>query len=180
MPIPPGTYSFGPSNATLAVRTGRAGVAAKAGHDLLLHVTEWRATLEVAGDATPTGLSLDADGGSLRVREGTGGVQALDGDDRASIEQTIDEEVLRGQQIAYRSSAIRALEDGGLAVEGELTLAGAARPLTVELALDGDDAVRGGSVIRQSEWGIKPYSTLFGQLKVADEVRVEFEGQLAD
>jgi hypothetical protein len=28
-------------------------------------------------------------------------------------------------------------------------------------------------VIRQTEWGIKPYSTLFGALKVADEVAVE-------
>jgi hypothetical protein len=38
--------------------------------------------------------------------------------------------------------------------------------------------VNGSAVIRQSEWGIKPYSTLFGALKVADDVRVEFEGRL--
>jgi len=178
MPIPPGTHVFGPSNATLAVRTGRTGAVAKAGHDLLLLVTDWRATLEVAGDARPVALSLDADGGSLRVREGTGGMQALDDDDRASIEQTIDEEVLRRQQIAFRSSSIRALDDGRLAADGELTLAGSKCPLTVELALHGDGAVNGSAVIRQSEWGIKPYSTLFGALKVADDVRVEFEGRL--
>jgi hypothetical protein len=32
--------------------------------------------------------------------------------------------------------------------------------------------------IKQSEWGIKPYSALFGALKVADDVEVTFDGQL--
>ena len=44
-----GTYRLGPDNATLSVRTERAGAAAKAGHDLLMHVTAWEATL-VVGD----------------------------------------------------------------------------------------------------------------------------------
>ena len=45
MSIPPGTYRFGPDNGTLSVRTERTGAAAKAGHNLLLHVTAWEATL---------------------------------------------------------------------------------------------------------------------------------------
>ena len=178
MSIPPGTHTFGPSTGTLAVRTGRTGAVAKAGHDLLLHVTDWQGTLEVADDSTPSALALDADGASLRVREGTGGMQALDDDDRANIEQTIDEEVLKRARIEYRSSAIRPLDGGRLAADGELTLGGDKHPLAVELRL-GDDAVSGSAVIKQSDWGIKPYSTLFGALKVADEVRVEFEGRLA-
>src|SRR5436190_10493637 len=105
MPIPRGTHTLGPSTGTLAVRTGRTGAAAKAGHDLLLHVTEWQATLEVADDSTPAAISLDADGGSLRVREGTGGMQALDDDDKANVEQTIDDDVLKRQRITYRSSS---------------------------------------------------------------------------
>ena len=47
MSIPTGTYRLGPGNGTLSVRTGRVGAAAKAGHDLLLHVTVWQATLEI-------------------------------------------------------------------------------------------------------------------------------------
>ncbi|MFL5928328.1 MAG: YceI family protein [Gaiellaceae bacterium] len=178
MPIPRGLHTFGPSSATLSVRTGRTGAAAKAGHDLLLHVTEWQATLEVADDSTPVALSLDADGGSLRVREGTGGMQALADDDIASIEQTIDDDVLKRQRVAYRSASIRALGDGRLAADGELTLVDETRPLTVELAVGGAGALTASAVIKQSEWGIKPYSTLFGALKVADDVRVAFEGRL--
>ena len=83
--IEPGTHRFGPSNATLAVRTRRGGAAAKAGHDLLLHVTAWEGTLTIGADGAPTAAELAADATSLRVQEGTGGMKALDEDDKANI-----------------------------------------------------------------------------------------------
>lgn len=172
-----GSHSLGPSNGTLSVRTGRAGAAAKVGHDLLIAVTAWEATLELAEDAARSRLALDADSTSLRVREGTGGMTELGEEDRANIEQTIGDEVLHGREIAYRSSACG--EDGDrLRFEGELTIDGATHPLSFELAVDRDGAVSGTATVRQSDWGIKPYSTLFGALKVADEVEVRFDGSL--
>jgi hypothetical protein len=140
-----GTY--GPHNATLRLHTTRAGAAAKAGHDLVIEVTDWEAT--VAGDA----VTLTADPGSLRVLEGTGGMKALGEDDKRNIEQTIRDEILTAP-IAYR--------------DGELELNGQHHPLAVELTDTG-----GTAVITQTRWGIKPYSALFGALKVADDVRVE-------
>ena len=71
MPLPPGTHAFGPENGILAVRTGRTGAAAMAGHDLVIDVTAWQARLEVGEQIS---LVLDADATSLRVREGTGGM----------------------------------------------------------------------------------------------------------
>jgi len=68
-----GRYRLGPENATLSVRTERAGAAAKAGHDLLIHVNVWEATLVVAEDPGGTTMELTADATSLRVIEGTGG-----------------------------------------------------------------------------------------------------------
>ena len=178
--MPAGTHKLGPEDGTLAVRTGRTGAAAKAGHDLLLHVTAWEATVEVGEGSTPTSLALDADATSLRVREGTGGMQALGDEDRESIEQTIDDEVLERHGIVFRSTSVRSAGDGRMSVEGELTLIGNVRPIAFELAVDGDGKVSGNAVVKQSEWGIKPYSTLFGALKVADEVEVTFEARLAD
>ena len=95
MPIQAGTHKLGPENGTLTVRTTRTGAAAKAGHNLVIDVTAWQATLEVGEDPAQTSIVLDADATSLRVREGTGGMQALGDDDKASIEQTIDDDVLR-------------------------------------------------------------------------------------
>jgi hypothetical protein len=164
---------LGPDDGTLSVRTGRTGTVAKAGHDLLIHVTSWSAALELGDEPS---LALDADATSLRVREGTGGMKALDADDLANIETTIDDEVLLRRDIRFRSTRVERT-DGGLGVQGDLTLAGTTRPIAFDLAVDGE-RVTGAAVVKQTEWGMKPYSALFGALKVADEVRVEVDATL--
>ena len=179
MTIPTGTYRLGPADGTLSVRTKRTGAAAKAGHNLLLHVTAWEATLAIAADASASSLELTADGSSLRVIEGTGGMQALGDDDKANIEQTIDDEVLKGQPIEFRSTAVVIAEDGRrISVQGALTLGGKTGPIAVELAVGADGALSGGAVVKQSDWGMTPYSTLFGTLKVVDEVEVSLDASL--
>jgi polyisoprenoid-binding protein YceI len=146
---------------------------AKAGHDLLLHVTKWRATLAVGDEPS---VSVDADATSMKVREGTGGMMALDDGDMANIEQTIDDEVLKRQDISFRSTRVEETADG-LSVTGDLTIRGTARPVAFDLSLAGG-RVRGTAVLKQTEWGMKPYTALFGALKVADEVRVEIDAAL--
>ncbi len=171
MDIEPGSYRFGPENATLAVRTGRTGAAAKAGHDLVIHVTSWEATLRVGADPAQSSVTLNADPSSLRVHQGSGGMQALGADDRANIHKTIDGDVLRGKAIGYRSSEVRA-GAGHLHVSGDLQLLDHSGPLSFQLSAGDDGQLGASATVRQSEWGIKPYSTLFGALKVADEVEV--------
>jgi polyisoprenoid-binding protein YceI len=167
-------YELGPDNGTLAVRTSRTGTVAKAGHDLLIHVTKWTGKLET-GDAPS--VALDADATSLKVREGTGGMMALDDGDLANIEQTIDDDVLKRQDISFRSTRVEETADG-LSVTGDLTLRGTTRPVAFDLGV-ADGRVRGTAVVKQTEWGMKPYTALFGALKVADEVRVEIDAALS-
>ena len=64
------------------VKTGRNGAAAKAGHDLLIEVAAWQATLEVGEDPAQTSLRFTPTPASLRVREGTGGMQSLGEDEQ--------------------------------------------------------------------------------------------------
>ena len=173
MPIEPGTHTFGPGNGTLSVRTGRTGAAAKAGHNLLIQVTAWQATLEVGDDAAQTSIVLDADATSLRVLEGTGGMQALDAGDKANIQQSIDDDVLKRMGIVFRSTSVSTSADGSrMAVLGELTLVGKTCPIGFDLTVGDDGRISGSTVVKQTDWGITPYSTLFGTLKVVDEVEV--------
>jgi len=174
--IEAGTHRYGPDNATLSVRTRRGGAAARAGHDLLIHVTRWEGALEVGEDARPTGATLTADSTSLRVREGTGGIQSLGDEDKANIEQTIDDEVLRRRDIAFRSTRVEPGADGRLSMEGELTLAGTTKPIAFDLTIGDDGHVSARAVVTQTRWGMKPYSALFGTLKVLDDVEVALEG----
>jgi polyisoprenoid-binding protein YceI len=178
MPIGPGAYSLGPDNAKLLIHTGRRGGASKAGHDLLIEVTSWSATIEAGDDPEGTRVSLTADSSSLRVLDGKGGLMPLGDDDKDNIRQTIDDEVLRRTAIEFRSTAARGAGDDGLAVDGELELFGKSAPVSFTLRSGGDGRLTGSAVVRQSDWGIKPYSALFGALKVADEVRVEVDARL--
>jgi hypothetical protein len=172
--ITAGSFRLGPSDGTLSVRTGRTGAVAKAGHDLRLEVTAWEATLDVGAE---TRIELTADATSLRVREGSGGMQALDEGDMANIETTIDDEVLRREPIVFRSTRAEPAP-GGLSVQGELTLLGVTRPIEFDVAV-ADGTLTASAVVRQTDFGIKPYSALFGALKVADEVTVELEARLS-
>ena len=177
MSLRAGKYKLGPDDGTLSVRTGRTGAAAKAGHDLLIHVTAWEATLAVGDDPADTSIELAADAASLRVSEGTGGMQSLGDDDKANIQQTIDDDVLKRQAITFRSTEVTG-GDGRLTVEGELTLRGTTRPLAFDLDIGEDGRLSAVAVVKQTDWGMKPYSALFGALKVADEVRVEIDAGL--
>ena len=67
----------------------------------------------------------------------------------------------------------------GLVVEGELSMAGSAQPVTAELTVGDGGAIRGTIPLAQSNWGIKPYRGLMGALKVRDEVEIVIEARLA-
>lgn len=173
MSIPPGTHAFGPQNGALWVLTTRTGAAAAAGHNLLIHVTDWHATLVVGEDPHEASVVFGADATSLRVREGTGGMQPLGEDDKASIQETIDDEILKRMGIEFRSTAAQIADDGGrIDVQGDLTLVGQTRPISFDLEVGDDGKISGRTIVTQSNWGIAPYSTLFGALKVGDDVEI--------
>jgi polyisoprenoid-binding protein YceI len=179
MSLPSGEHHLGPDNAKLSVRTARVGAAAKAGHDLLIEVTSWSATLVLDDDPEKTSIELVADATSLRVIEGTGGLQALGDEDTANIQQTIDDEVLKREETRFRSTRVQAGGDGGrFRVEGELTIVGTTSPIAFELAIGDDRALSATAVVTQTAWGMKPYSALFGALKVHDDVEVSVQGHL--
>jgi polyisoprenoid-binding protein YceI len=172
-----GTHEVGPGNATLSVHTERGGAAAKAGHDLLIHVTSWQGKIVVGESADDICLELSADPASLRVQEGHGGMTELDDADLENIHETIDDEVLQRREIAFRSTAAT-VEGDVIHVDGELTLSGNSHPVSFDLRVGDDGAVSGAAELRQTDWGMKPYSALFGALKVADELRVELDGHV--
>jgi polyisoprenoid-binding protein YceI len=178
MSTEPGTYALEPPDARLTIRTSRQGAAAKAGHDLLIEVQTWGATVQIAPDPAQSVFELNADSRSLKVLEGTGGMKSLGEDDKGSIVKTVDKEILKGATITFRSTAVRPDGDGRFHVTGDLELANGISLVAFDVEIGDERRLTGGATIRQTEWGIKPYTALFGALKVADEVRVEVEGTL--
>ena len=76
--------------------------------------------------------------------------------------------------------ATRWVEDHHAHLTGALTIGGQTRPASVEVDLEAADGLRTHRVvqIRQTDFGIKPYSALMGMLKVADQLEVAFDGRL--
>ena len=102
-----GTFQLGPENASLQVKTYREGVGAKVGHDLVIDVTRWEATVDLADDPAGSSIRLTADPRSLEVREGLRGLKPLTAKDRAEIVETIDAKVLGGSAISFTSRSVR-------------------------------------------------------------------------
>jgi hypothetical protein len=169
MPIETGTHKIGPSNGSLKVKTGKEGAAAKMGHDLVIGVNSWEATVE--GGDSPS-ITLTADPGSLEVIEGSGGAKPLSDKDKGDIKKSITGKVLGSSQITFTSSSV---EDGR--AEGDLSIAGKSSSVSVPLQV-GDGKISGSLTLSQKDFGIKQFSAMMGALKVKDQVTVEFEGQV--
>jgi hypothetical protein len=173
MSIEAGTHTIGPSNGSLKVKTSKAGAAAKMGHNLVLGVTSWEATVE--GGDSPS-ISLTADPGSIEVIEGSGGAKPLSDKDKGDIKKSINNKVLGSSQITFTSNAVE--DNGGqMIAKGDLSIAGKSSQVSVPLSVSGD-TISGSIRLNQTDFGIKPFSGMMGALKVPDQVEVEFEGKV--
>jgi len=173
-----GNFRLGPDAGRVVIKTGRAGLAAKAGHDLTIEVTRWSAQVEVPaegdGGQSAATVSAELDLGSLEVREGTGGAMPLTDRDRREIQKQIGG-ILRGGTASFAST--RVIPSG--AIEGTVTLNGKTQPARLQLTDSGSGRYRGSATLAQTGFGIKPYTGFFGALKLKDEVVVEFEVDLS-
>ena len=176
-----GNFRLGPDAGRVVIKTGRAGLAAKAGHDLTIEVTRWSAQVEVPaegdGGQSAATVSAELDLGSLEVREGTGGAMPLTDRDRREIQKQIGG-ILRGGTASFAST--RVIPSGpGRRIEGTVTLNGKTQPARLQLTDSGSGRYRGSATLAQTGFGIKPYTGFFGALKLKDEVVVEFEVDLS-
>jgi polyisoprenoid-binding protein YceI len=177
-----GNFRLGPDVGRVVIRTGRAGLAARAGHDLTIEVTRWSAQVQVPaeedGGLTAATVSAELDLGSLEVREGKGGAKPLTDGDRREIKKQIGG-ILGGGTASFTSSRIIVSGASGGAIEGTATLNGKSQPVRLQVTSPGEGRYRGGGTLNQTAFGIKPYTGFFGALKLKDEVVVEFEADLS-
>ena len=183
MPLTSGTHRIGPETGSLQVRTGRDGLAARVGHDLLIAVQIWSGVITVRGRfPSGAGVEVEADLRSLRVLSGSGGAVALSDRDRAEITTTAGRllETDRHPLAAFSSSEVRAAAGGDTGtVLGTLVLLGQSRPVALDVVAVGPEQWRATTTVEQSTFGIKPYRAFFGALRLADRVTVEVSVDLS-
>jgi polyisoprenoid-binding protein YceI len=180
MAIHAGRHQLGADHGRIILHTFRDGLAAQAGHDLTIEVARWSGELTMTDELALAGIEIRIDMGSLVVRDGSGGLKPLTDKDKREIAVTARKVLAadRNQEATFTAAAFVPGASGGGVISGTFTLAGAARPLRLEVSQTGPGAYRATTSVAQTAYGIKPYSAFLGALKVRDAVEVEIEIEL--
>lgn len=153
---------------TMTVRVYKAGLFSFAAHD-----HEIRAPLAEGQVDDSRAVSLRVDVKQLQVMD-----QDIPAKDRAEIQKNmLGPEVLDSQQfpeIRFRSARVEEASQGQWTVHGDLTLHGQTHPIVLKATGDAGH-YRGSIVIKQKDFGMKPYSAAGGTVKVKNEVEIVFE-----
>lgn len=182
MAIQPGRHQFGVDSGCIMLRTFRDGLVAQAGHDLTIEVARWSGELVLAEDGSPVSLEVTADLGSFVVKDGTGGIKPLTDRDKREISVTARKVLSadRFPQASFTASEFQPASsgDGGM-IAGSLRLAGQSRPWRLQVSSTGPATYRATATVRQTDFGIKPYTAFLGSLKVRDTVEVDVQVDLS-
>ncbi|MGV0052144.1 YceI family protein [Mycobacterium colombiense] len=170
-------WTIGPTDGELLLHTGVAGRAARMGHRLTVAMMRWRATVSWAG-SRPVSAQLAVETDSFEVLRGDGGVKGLSGAEKALVRTNALKSLSASQfpEIRYTADVIDEA-DGGYHLTGTLDIRGKSRGHVIDVRTEdlGDSwRMSVESAVRQSDYGIKPYSLLMGSVQVADEVSLTF------
>lgn len=165
---------LGSGDGSVKVRTGVAGSASRMGHRLVLDVQDWSAEVEMDG-GKPVAVQFSARLGSLIVESGSGGITPLTVVDRQVIRRNAAKVLDAGTypEVTFTSTSLK-VGKKGIDVSGELTIHNVTQQLDAHLDIADGRATASIPVV-QTDFDIKPYSAMLGQLKVQDEVTVDLD-----
>ncbi|HEY8552956.1 MAG TPA: YceI family protein [Burkholderiales bacterium] len=176
-------YRIDPERSLVVVRVYRAGPLARFGHDHVVASRSIRgyalfATQGSRADLYAPLAALTVDEPTLRAEAGMSTTPSAA--DIEATRQNMLEKVLEVERFPFVTIDIEASGGGADGLRAEITLHGVSRtvPLSAEIARpDGEHALRarGRFSLRQTDFGMKPFSVLGGGLRVRDEVDVAFD-----
>jgi polyisoprenoid-binding protein YceI len=170
-------WTLDASDGELLIRTGVAGRAARMGHRLTIAMRRWQAAVGWAG-TEPVSAELTVEVDSFEVLRGEGGVKGLSGPEKALVKSNALRSLNAGRypEIRFTADTIDKTDEG-YRLTGKLHIRGKSRKHLIELRtedLGGAWQMSAESSVRQTEYGVKPYSLLMGSVRVADEISVSF------
>ena len=170
-------WTLDASDGELQLRTGVTGRAARLGHRLTIAMTRWQATVSWDGDQ-PVTAELVVETDSFEVLRGEGGVKGLSGPEKIVVRSNAMSSLNAGRfpEVRFTADAIDKTDDG-YRLSGTLQIRGKSREHVIDLRTEdlGDSwRMSAASDVRQSDYGVKPYSLLMGSVRVADDVTVSF------
>jgi polyisoprenoid-binding protein YceI len=182
----PATWTASTGSGRVVVHVLKRGLLSGLAHDHHFSATAWRATAIL--DPAEPGLArveVVVAAGSLRDQQAAlSGPERIKVDARAAGPETLDaarypEIRFVADRLASDGPAPAHAEDGLSGdLVGTLSLHGVSRPLRVPVHATREEArwrVQGAARLKQSDFGIEPYSGFGGAVAVHDEVVIEFD-----
>ena len=182
---PPTDWKVVPAESRVTVSVFPAGVLSGALHTHFFRPAEWNG--RIAWEVTdPAAVRVEVRFAAASLKDHQ---EKLSAKDIAKVEsQTRSPRILDSEkypEIVFEGRQLEAarLPEAGAGefratLAGTLTLHGATKPLRLPIQGRVSDSrleARGTATFKQSDFGIKPYSTALGSIAVKDEVRVEIE-----
>jgi polyisoprenoid-binding protein YceI len=172
-------YRIDPGRSLFTVQAFASGLLSALGHSPTFAIRDYGGEVRLGDTVESLELELTINPLSLDLQ---GRVSASD---RREIEGRMQREVLETsvhRAITYRGGVLQTETMGQgryrLLVGGDLSLHGAMRPhrIDVELIVFGDGLrLGGGSMLKMSEFGIRPVTAIGGAIKLKDELKLAFD-----
>jgi polyisoprenoid-binding protein YceI len=173
-------YSVATNESAFTILVGKGGALSGLGHEHIVAVKSFSGEAHIPSNALDrASFALEIEAGSLSVAD-----KGIADKERMEIERTMKSKVLdvsHFPKISFQSVSItniKATTNGQTALlNGHLTLHGVTNQVRVPAAITVTPEQLHVSVdvtIKQTDFGIKPYSTAGGAVKVRNELKIRF------
>jgi polyisoprenoid-binding protein YceI len=150
------------ARSTITIHVGKSGLFSAAAHDHTIDAPIAVGSMEFTVEAAKMTVRSDP---------------KVDVKTQATIQADMENmtlEVMKFPQVTFRSSRVEKIADGQWKVEGDLSLHGVMKPVSLTARQTGE-SYSARTVIKQTDFGIKPISIGGGMIKVKNEVEIDFQ-----
>ncbi len=155
---------------TITIHVGKSGLLSGAAHN---HTVDAPISSGVIQESGSPHIEFRVETAKMTVRPDP----KIDANDQATIQMHMEEMTLETKkfpEIAFRSSRVQKLSDGEWTVDGDLFLHGVTKPVSLTVKRAGESYTT-HSILKQTDFGIKPISIGGGIIKVKNEVEIDFQ-----
>jgi polyisoprenoid-binding protein YceI len=155
---------------TITIHVGKSGLLSAAAHDHTINAPISSGAILESG--TPH-IEFRVETAKMTVKPDP----KVDAKDQATIQTHMEEmtlETTKFPEITFRSSRVQNLADGQWKVDGDLSLHGVTRAVSLTVKQTGESYTT-HTVLKQTDFGITPLSIGGGMIKVKNEVEIDFQ-----
>src|SRR5579863_5006683 len=154
----------------ITIHVGKSGLLSAAAHDHTINAPISSGTVR---ESTAPHIEFTIETAKMTVKPDP----RIDVNDQATIQTHMEEMTLETKkfpEITFRSSRVQKLADGQWKVDGDLSLHGATKPVSLTVKQTGESYTT-HTVLKQTDFGITPLSIGGGVIKVKNEVEIDFQ-----